>query len=105
MIISDTSALVLNWTSKDVWQSKNARDFFNNLDLSAADILYKKFDRHLDFVQSQSLTNRKFFIRKCAVEFLEQCKTENKTGQVIILAAGIDPLSVEIASLYPHSKV
>lgn len=105
MIISDTSALVLNWTSKDVWQSKNARDYFNNLDLSAADILYKKFDRHLDFVQSQSLTNRKFFIRKCAVEFLEQCKTENKTGQVIILAAGIDPLSVEIASLYPHSKV
>src|SRR5439155_20107651 len=50
-------------------------------------------------------SNRKFFVRKCALEFLEQCKTENVIGQVIILAAGIDPLSVEIASLYPQSVV
>src|SRR5438034_148339 len=105
MILSDTSALVLNWTSKDVWQSKNARDYFNNLDLSAADVLYKGFDKQLDFVQSQSLTNRKFFVRKCVVEFLEQCKIKNVFGQVVILAAGIDALSVEIASLYPYSKV
>ncbi|MGI8951007.1 MAG: class I SAM-dependent methyltransferase [Chitinophagaceae bacterium] len=105
MIISDTSALVLNWTSKNVWQSKNAKDYFNNLDLSAADVLYKRFDKHLDFVQRQILTNRKFFVRKCVVEFLEQCKIKNVIGQVVILAAGIDPLSVEIASLYLNSKV
>jgi hypothetical protein len=28
MIVSDTSALVLNWTSKDIWKSKNARNYF-----------------------------------------------------------------------------
>ena len=105
MLISDTSAFVLNWTSKDVWKSKNAQDYFKNLDLSSADILYKRFDKDLFFVQSQILTNRKFFVRQCAVEFLEQCKSENVIGQVIILAAGIDPLAVEIASLYPDSKV
>src|SRR5438477_4442092 len=44
-------------------------------------------------------------MRKCVVEFLEQCKTKNVSGQVVILAAGIDALSVEVASLYPNSKV
>ncbi|HEV8083115.1 MAG TPA: hypothetical protein VGP55_07950 [Chitinophagaceae bacterium] len=53
MILSDTSALVLNWTSKDIWQSQNAKDYFKHLDLSSADILYKKFDKHLDYIQSQ----------------------------------------------------
>src|SRR6266487_3443833 len=105
MIISDTSALVLNWTSKDVWKSKNARDYFARLDLSSANALYKRFDKQLNLIQTYLLSNRKFFIRKCAVEFLEGCKAKNVTGQVIVLAAGIDPLSVEIASLYPESVV
>lgn len=105
MIISDTSALVLNWTSKNVWKSKNAQDYLSGLDLSAADILHKKFDEEENYLQTQLLSNRKFFVRKYAVEFLEKCKKENIHAQVIILAAGIDPLSVEIASLYPESKV
>ena len=105
MIISDTSALVLNWTSKDVWKSDNARKYFESLDLTSADSLYKRFDEQMNLIQTHLLTNRKFFIRKCVVDFLEQCKTKNEPGQVIILAAGIDPLSVEIASLYPYSKV
>ncbi len=102
MNISDTSALVLNWTSKDVLHSKAAQNYFDSLDLSGADSLFKKFDKKENFLQTQLLTNRKFFVRKCTVQFLEKCKNENVSGQVIILAAGIDPLSVEVASLYPH---
>ena len=105
MIIADTSALVLNWTSKDIWKSKNARDYFDGLDLSAADTLYKMIDEKLGVIQCHLLSNRKFFVRKCAIEFLEQCKVQHLNGQVIILAAGIDPLSVEVASLYPDSVV
>lgn len=105
MIISDTSALVLNWTSKNIWKSKHAQDYFDSLDLSAADPLFKRFDKKENFLQTQLLNNRKFFVRKCTVEFLEKCKSENVTGQVIILAAGIDPLSVEVASLYPNSII
>ncbi len=105
MIISDTSALVLNWTSKNIWESKHAQDYFGSLNLSAADTLFKKFDKEENYLQTQVLNNRKFFVRKCAVEFLEKCKKENVTGQVIILAAGIDPLSVEVASLYPNCIV
>ena len=72
MIIADTSALVLNWTSKEIWKSKNARDYFDGLDLSAADTLYKMFDKKLGFIQCHLLSNRKFFVRKCVIQFLEQ---------------------------------
>lgn len=105
MIISDTSALVLNWTSKDIWKSKNTREYLAGLDLSAADRLLQMFDSQENFMHTQSVSNRKFFVRKCAVEFLEQCRIGHVTGQVIILAAGIAPLSVEIASLHHDSIV
>jgi len=101
MIISDTSALVLNWTDPAIWKSQNAINYFNRLDLSAADNLLKLFDDKENYMHTQAVSNRKFFVRKCAVDFLEQ----NKDGQVIILAAGIAPLSVEISSLYPESTV
>jgi O-methyltransferase involved in polyketide biosynthesis len=105
MIIADTSALVLNWTSRDTWTSKNALDYFDRLDLSAADPLYNKFNKDMHFIQCQMLSNRKYFIRNAALAFLKQCKTQLIYGQVIILAAGIDPLSVELASLFPGSLV
>jgi O-methyltransferase involved in polyketide biosynthesis len=105
MIISDTSALVLNWTLKDIWKSEGARAYFTGLDLRAADPLFKKFGDEENFIQTHLLSNRKFFVRKCAVEFAEECKAKHITAQVIILAAGIDPLSVEIASLYPNSII
>lgn len=101
MIISDTSALVLNWTSPDIWKSQNAIDYFNRLDLSSGDTLLSLFDVTEHYMHFQAVSNRKYFVRKCAVEFLEK----NKDGQVVILAAGIAPLSVELASLYPESIV
>ena len=105
MTISDTSALVLNWTSKNIWKSKKAQDYFAGLDLSAADILFRTFNEREKSMHTQAVSNRKFFVRKCAVEFLERCKSESVIGQVIILAAGIAPLSVEVASLYPENPV
>lgn len=101
MIISDTSALVLNWTSPEIWKSSNAQNYFSKLDLSAGDELLKKFDIIENFMHTQAVTNRKFFVRKNAVEFLGK----NPQGQVIILGAGIAPLSVELTSLYPESII
>src|SRR5215471_5461820 len=105
MTVSDTSALVLNWTSKDVWKSKNAQRYFSGLDLSSADTLLRSFDEAENFMNTQIVSNRKFFVRKRVVGFLEKCKKMNVPGQVINLAAGIDGLSVEIASLYPESTI
>ncbi|MBS1514372.1 MAG: class I SAM-dependent methyltransferase [Bacteroidetes bacterium] len=101
MKISDTSALVLNWTSPALWKSQNAKEYFSRLDLSAGSELLALFDETEDYMHTQAVSNRKFFVRKCGVDFLEK----NPHGQVVILAAGIAPLSVELASLYPESKV
>lgn len=105
MLISATSALVLNWTSKEIWKSKNAREYFESLDLSEGNSLLKMFSEQECYMHTQSVTNRKYFVRKYALEFLNTCQIENKKGQVIILAAGIAPLSVEIASLVPDGLV
>jgi O-methyltransferase involved in polyketide biosynthesis len=105
MLISATSALVLNWTSKEIWQSGNALDYMNSLDLTEGETLYKEFDAEENFMLTQAVTNRKYFVRKHTLAFLDDCRNEHSKGQVIILAAGISPLSVEIASFFPENLV
>ena len=105
MLISATSALVLNWTSKEIWKSKNAQDYFDGLDLSEGEALYKEFDALENHMLTQAVTNRKYFVRKHTMAFLEKCRNDRVSGQVIILAAGISPLSVEITSFFPESAV
>jgi O-methyltransferase involved in polyketide biosynthesis len=99
MLISATSALVLNWTSKDIWETENAQDYFESLNLSEGNSLLNRFSELEKYMHTQSVTNRKYFVRKTIIEFLEG----KEEGQVIILAAGIAPLSVEIATLFPGS--
>jgi O-methyltransferase involved in polyketide biosynthesis len=103
MLISATSALVLNWTSKEIWTTGNAKEYFAGLDLSEGDRLLAQFDEQSRFMQTQSVTNRKYFVRKHSLEFLN--KHQNLNGQAIILAAGIAPLSVELASIHPKNAV
>jgi O-methyltransferase involved in polyketide biosynthesis len=105
MLISATSALVLNWTSKDIWTSKNAQEYVNALDLSEGNPLLNLFDATEKFMHTQSVSNRKYFVRKHILAFLNKCQQENEKGQVVILAAGIAPMSVEIASLVRDSIV
>jgi O-methyltransferase involved in polyketide biosynthesis len=105
MLISATSALVLNWTSSEIWKSRNARDYINSLDLSEGSELYNTFDGLENYMLTQAITNRKYFVRKHTIGFLQECEHENTKGQVIILAAGIAPLSVEIASFFPENTV
>jgi hypothetical protein len=39
MLISATSALVLNWTANEIWKSRNAWEYFESLDLSEGNTL------------------------------------------------------------------
>jgi hypothetical protein len=105
MLISATSALVLYWTSPEIWTTANARNYFAHLDLREGKTLYDSFSKAENEIETEVLTNRKYFVRKHIVSFLEGCEKENKSGQVIVLAAGIAPLSVEIATLFPNAIV
>lgn len=101
MKISATSALVLNWTHSEIWQSPAAKAYNAQLDLSEGDNLLSQFSEHENYMHTQSVSNRKYFVRKKALEFA----TQHAHAQFLIMGAGIAPLSVEIASLYPTAKV
>lgn len=101
MKISATSALVLNWTDPHIWKSGKAREYFNNLDLSEAEELLEEFSSRENYMHLQSVSNRKFFIRKKCVEYL----TENPNGQILFFGAGISPMSIELAEFFPEAKI
>jgi hypothetical protein len=105
MLISATSALVLFWTSPDIWSTDNARKYFEQLDLSEGKPLYDAFEPLENYMLTEGISNRKYFVRKHVLAFLAESEKENKNGQVIVLAAGIAPLSAEIATLFPKCTV
>lgn len=103
--ISATSALVLNWTDPKIWLSLMSAEYMRDLDLSEGKSLLARFSEEENFMHTQAVSCRKFFVRKTVCEFLERLQREGRSGQVAILAAGLAPLSVEIASLFPSSAV
>jgi O-methyltransferase involved in polyketide biosynthesis len=103
--ISATSALVLNWSDKNLWQSPLASEYMRDLDLSEGQSLLERFSAEENLMHTQTVSCRKFFVRKKVCDFLERLQREGRSGQVVILAAGLAPMSVEIASLFPESTV
>jgi len=76
-----------------------------NLDLSEGQSLLERFSEEENLMHTQTVSSRKFFVRKTVCGFLERVQREGRSGQVVILAAGLAPMSVEIASLFPASAV
>ena len=103
--ISATSALVLNWTDKNIWESSLAAEYMRELDLSEGQSLLERFSAEENLMHTQTVSCRKFFVRRTVCDFLGRLQREGRSGQVVILAAGLAPLSAEIASLFPESAV
>jgi O-methyltransferase involved in polyketide biosynthesis len=103
--ISATSALVLNWSDEKLWHSPLALEYMRDLDLSEGHSLLERFSAEENLMHTQTVSCRKFFVRKTVCDFLERLQREGRSGQVVILAAGLAPMSVEIASLFPESAV
>lgn len=103
--IAATSALVLNWTSPSVWKTEPAQQYTLHLNLSEADRLLDLFNKEEQRMHTECVSGRKYFMRKCAISFVEKCQQAQQPAQIIILAAGIAPLSVELAALFPQIKI
>ncbi len=103
--ISATSALVLNWTDQKTWQTTHAVDYLRKLDLSEGKRLLDLFSEEEHFMHTQTISCRKFYIKSKVFSFLETLQRQGKRGQVLILAAGLAPLSVEIAARFPSSLI
>lgn len=95
----------MNWTDPGIWRSPLAAEYMRDLDLSEGESLLARFSKEENFMHTQAVSCRKFFVRKTICDFLERLQREGRNGQVLILAAGLAPMSVEIASLFPASAV
>lgn len=91
----------MTWSVASLWDTSQAKAYVKNLDLSNGDDLIRQFDETANDWYTQVISGRKFGIKKHAIAFLNQFPE----GQIVILGAGIAPLSVELGSLYPSCKI
>ena len=98
--ISGTSALVLLWGGKEAYKSKLAQKYLEQLDLSSGYELYNECSKIWE-PYHEILRNRKFGV----FNFIESILREDSNAQVIILAAGIAPLSLDIIERFPDAKI
>ncbi len=98
--ISGTSALVLLWGGKEAYKSKLAQKYLEQLDLSSGHELYNECSKIWE-PYHEILRNRKFGV----FNFVESILKENSDAQVIVLAAGIAPLSLDVIERFPDAKV
>ncbi len=88
--LSHTSALVMHW-GKSVYRDIYAQEYVNRLDLSEGQELVESCNVICPWY-SEIIINRKFYIRKLLEQYYKRIEGR---FQMIILAAGADPLSLE----------
>ena len=95
-----TSALVLLFTEADVYEGNAAKRLFASLDLSAGHELRAHFTEHWD-VAYTAIKTRKVRVRQLSQEYLRT----NPSAQVISLGGGLDPMTIDLAELFPQASV
>lgn len=98
--ISGTSALVLLWGGREAYKSKLAQKYLEQLDLSSGYELYNECNKIWE-PYHEILRNRKYGV----FSLVESILKEDSDYQVIILAAGVAPLSLDIIERFPDTKV
>lgn len=98
--LSPTSSLVLFLAGRQSYSQKNTQKYLDYINFDNEHVSIKEFIKIWPPMDNV-IKNRKYAIKKMAYDFL----SKNNKAQVVILAAGLDPLSIEIASLYPQSCI
>ena len=98
--ISATSALVLLWTDRSVYQGGMAKRFLDGVDLEAGRPLSDRIHQ-ISNISKIEVTNRKFAVGKFCDRFLESVPD----AQVVFLASGLDPRSIDVAERHPRCSV
>ncbi|MHC1601960.1 MAG: class I SAM-dependent methyltransferase [Methermicoccaceae archaeon] len=91
LTLAPTAALVIRW-AMEMYTEEPVASFIEGLDLSSADEMLARADRICDWY-GESILNRKYFMKNAILELL---KTSDEPCQVVIMAAGKSPLSLEV---------
>ena len=95
-----TSAFVLLFTNESAYGADSAKRFLASVDLHAGEPLLAPFEEIWD-TGVEEVGNRKFAVRTHSLEFLRQ----HPDAQVILMAGGLDPLSLDLAETFPEATV
>ena len=101
MRLSHTSAFVLLLLGQEIYKTPLARDFLSRLDLSAGQALFDQvmaYWPHYD----QIIKNRKYAVLKLVETLLLEGRLPH---QIIIAAAGMDAMGLEIISRHPGTRI
>jgi Leucine carboxyl methyltransferase len=99
--LASTSALVLLWAQQECYQSKSAKHYLSQLDLEEGKSLYN-WCREVCPYYDEVIKNRKFGVFNLVKKYFSD---QTKNQQLVIAAAGLDALGIEVVELYPHSQV
>jgi len=97
--LSETSALVMNWLGKDIYQEYNTKKYLEMLDIDSGKYFAYECNKIWENYD-QVIKNRKFCISSIIQNYII-----SGFKQIIILAAGLDPLSVNLASKYSDIRI
>lgn len=98
--LPSTSALVLLWSMEDREDDTLSSKYLENLNLDSGKELYFKCNQVWPFY-SEVIKNRK----KCIWDLTQSGLNDEKILQIIILGAGMDPLSLDILSKNQSIKI
>lgn len=93
--VASTSALVLS-VVKELYTDSGSKQYLSHLDLSAVDKLAEELTSITPLFK-QILTYRKRMVRYLVKQLVQQ----HPRQQICILAAGLDPLGLQLAEQYP----
>ena len=99
--LSPTSALVLKMTKGLCYTDELSRKYLKLLDLSSGDEVYNECNKVWEHYP-EIIVNRKFSVWEL-IKFA--LKENTKIDQIVVLAAGLAPLSLEIHSAFPNINV
>ncbi len=94
MDLSPTAALVLDFSKGLYQENELLKRYVETLDLSSAEELVKDYKAEgLYDLACEQLVNRKYMVRESALKLISEIQAK----QVVIIAAGLSPLGLEIA--------
>ena len=95
-----TSAFVLLFTSRDVYEGDAAKRLLQSVDLSAGLGIKNHFARWWEDIYEE-IGNRKVGVKLQSRTFLNN----HPDAQVVCMGGGLDPLSLDLAEAYPQATV
>jgi hypothetical protein len=88
-----------------LYTGPKVRKYISSLDLSEGDEMLSRFSDDQNFMHTQTVSGRKWFMMRETIKFIEWNAEKGLSSQVIIPGAGIAPFSAALSEMYPQIQI